>query len=539
MSEGEISSLSRLIPTLTGTESFVAWRRAINAYLLDKGSLRVLEGREKEPFRREIDSTVPGDSLVVRPVGDYAGADMPTDAQRDGTVTAYTAAQRTRWDDWERKERKARSTIILTVSAGIASEIETMWSAAEMYSHICAEHKIDTFERRGNITWRILNLRLPSGATAEQMNSHYEQFATLISESAAAGSPLSEWDKTERFLLGLGDDMDPLRFQYRLMPEAQRSWRNIVMIYKSFADSRQMKVDRDAAVAGSVAAIFPNGTQPGNGGRNSRKPKPKGKGGKGGGKGDKGKSDKSTCSYCGYTGHKEVDCRKKKSGEPSKAEIMDAVKRIKEKKGGSVNHVNADGWLGSESLCGDTFHVSQTYPPLAAANRGAVEFLIDSGATHHLVNDRCLLSSIESVPKITFGLAGSGSLESTQKGRLDINLKDSPSLKVADVYYVPGVRLNILSVMKLRHNGWKIDFDAHALSHGSTTFRMTSSGLPRVTFGAPRRPTAVSPPLGVPSRFPKSTRLSTASTFDSVTSVERSSSNWRRVAIYATPSKIS
>ena len=67
MSEGEISSLSRLIPTLTGTESFVAWRRAINAYLLDKGSLRVLEGREKEPFRREIDATVPGDSLVVRP----------------------------------------------------------------------------------------------------------------------------------------------------------------------------------------------------------------------------------------------------------------------------------------------------------------------------------------------------------------------------------------------------------------------------------------------------------------------------------------
>ena len=133
-----------------------------------------------------------------------------------------------------------------------------------------------------------------------------------------------------------------------------------------------MKVERDAAVAGSVAAIFPKGTQPGNGDKNSRKPKPKGKGGKGGGgKGDKGKGDKSTCSYCGYTGHKEVDCRKKKSGEPSKAEIMDAVKQIKEKKGGSVNHVNADGWLGGESLSGDTFHVSQTYPlsspsPIAA-----------------------------------------------------------------------------------------------------------------------------------------------------------------------------
>ena len=110
MSEGEISSLSRLIPTLTGTESFVAWRRAINAYLLDKGSLRVLEGREKEPFRREIDSTVPGDALIVRPVGDYAGAEIPTDIQQaiDGTaVPAYTAAQRTRWDELGKEGEKS------------------------------------------------------------------------------------------------------------------------------------------------------------------------------------------------------------------------------------------------------------------------------------------------------------------------------------------------------------------------------------------------------------------------------------------------
>ena len=180
---------------------------------------------------------------------------------------------------------------------------------------------------------------------------------------------------------------------------------------------------------------------------------------------------------------------------------MDAVKQIKENKGGLGNHVNADGWLGSESLSGNTFHVSQMCPPSVAvpiANRGAVEFLIDSGATHHLVNNRQLLLSIKSVPKITFGLAGSGSLESTQKGRLDINLKDSPSLKVTDVFYVPGVRLNILSVMKLRRSGWKIDFNSHALTHGSMTFRMTSSGLPRVSFGTPCRCTSasISPPLG-------------------------------------------
>ena len=154
MSEGKLSSLSRLIPTLIGTESFVAWRRAINAYLLNKGSLRVLEGREKEPFQCKINTTIPGNTLVVRPVGNYAGAEMPTDAQREGTVIpAYTAIQCTQRDDWEKKERKARLTIILTVLAGIAFEVKTMWSEAEMYAHICSKHKVNTFERRGNITW--------------------------------------------------------------------------------------------------------------------------------------------------------------------------------------------------------------------------------------------------------------------------------------------------------------------------------------------------------------------------------------------------
>ena len=64
MSEGDISSLSRVIPTLTGTDSFAKWRRAISAYLLDKGALRVLEGREKEPVRRDVNPAVPGDALL-------------------------------------------------------------------------------------------------------------------------------------------------------------------------------------------------------------------------------------------------------------------------------------------------------------------------------------------------------------------------------------------------------------------------------------------------------------------------------------------
>jgi len=56
---------------------------------------------------------------------------------------------------WQKKERKARSTILLTVSPGIASRVELLWSAYHMFEHIKAEHWIDTIGHRGDLLWRI------------------------------------------------------------------------------------------------------------------------------------------------------------------------------------------------------------------------------------------------------------------------------------------------------------------------------------------------------------------------------------------------
>ena len=178
MSE-DLSSLGKTVPTLTGTDSFIKWRRAISAYLLGKGSLRVLEGFESEPFRRLIDPMLIGDNLIVRPLGQYAGALQPS-AQQSTTNNALNGTQTQAWDDWEKKERTARSTILLTISPGIAAEVEHLWSAYEIFEYIKAEHRVDTIEHRGNLLWRIQTLRLSANATSDQMNDHYEAFISLV-----------------------------------------------------------------------------------------------------------------------------------------------------------------------------------------------------------------------------------------------------------------------------------------------------------------------------------------------------------------------
>lgn len=74
MPDEQYSTSISSIPKLIGKRSFIAWRRAIIAYLSERGARRlarrVLEGFEKEPYRLEGESH--------RPTGEYAGANPPS-----------------------------------------------------------------------------------------------------------------------------------------------------------------------------------------------------------------------------------------------------------------------------------------------------------------------------------------------------------------------------------------------------------------------------------------------------------------------------
>lgn len=164
-----LTSLSKIIPTLTGTDNYVKWRRALESYLLDKGALRVLKGTETEPYRVRIephDDERDGEFASLKPPG-------PAD-QALGTVATsttghpLTATQKAQWDAWEAKERKARSTLILTISPALAAELEHLWSANDIYTRIQAEHNVNTVERRGELLQRLILIRLHDNAPANR-----------------------------------------------------------------------------------------------------------------------------------------------------------------------------------------------------------------------------------------------------------------------------------------------------------------------------------------------------------------------------------
>lgn len=464
------------IPTLTGTDNFIIWKRAITNYLRQKGALRVLEGREVEPYRNPN---------VAKPANQVAGDVPPGDADandQDGIVTSITNAdldedELTIWNAWERKESKARAAILMTISHGIASDIKGLWCAHDMYERICDKHRIDSTERRADLAHRIQLMRLPLNATREQMLKHYESFTTILAEASNANMRIEEWDKCERFIFTLPKDLETLRIQWRILAKDRQTWRELVALYKIIADKRGLTVDREAM----VNAIFhPNkGKGGGNGGNKGQKGQGNGNGGNGnngggsnGGKGKgnggnnnkgKGDSDKKSdklCDYCGYRNHVEADCRRKKSGEPSAKDIKAALQRIKDEKSKP-----ASAQVAQASTNADIFgsvHATAYIEEINENPAGSVnatifmashsddEFLIDSGASHHIVPNSDGLVNITNLSKpLRFNLAGSSmEIVAHQKGMLGITLSSGKSFGIRNIYIVRQARMRIFSTLR-------------------------------------------------------------------------------------------
>jgi len=183
---------------------------------------------------------------------------------------------------WATREAKARSTVILTVSHGIQAEIEYMWSANDIYRHISSTRKVDTTSRRADLSARISLLRLPFKASPEQMLEHYESYSSLSAEAISSGVRIDDWEKSERLLMSLGDDLESLKIQWAVLPEDRQVWTELVRMYKSLAVRRGLELNRTTpAQVSFLTKDAPKGPKM----DNSQSRKGKGKGGGGGGSG--------------------------------------------------------------------------------------------------------------------------------------------------------------------------------------------------------------------------------------------------------------
>lgn len=139
------------------------------------------------------------------------------------------------------------------------------------------------------------------------------------------------------------------------------------------------------------------------------------------------------CHYCGKKGHKKSECRKRKTEESGKCNVADREEEI----------------------------VFMTASDAEEHAKIGITFVVDSGATNHLVNKTVgqFLVNVEDVDH-KIGVAKVGEkVTAKRKGNLHLVTEEGKSVLLKNVLECEDLSRNLLSVRKLQENNLKVIFE--------------------------------------------------------------------------------
>ena len=183
------------IPVLKNNANYAAWRQAVENQLLLAGAIGIIDGSDKEPYRE-----MPGQSVSGRTA--RAGS-APPSAQESTTKGELTKDEKIEWSKWQKNEEKVQGVIRATVSKGILVDLLDMSSAKAMWDFIEEIHKQDTPEEQAAVRDALATLRLGENASADQMETHLEDFNVLLLRAIMAKLVITQDDRVQRFLATL------------------------------------------------------------------------------------------------------------------------------------------------------------------------------------------------------------------------------------------------------------------------------------------------------------------------------------------------
>jgi hypothetical protein len=113
-------------------------------------------------------------------------------------------------------------------------------------------------------------------------------------------------------------------------------------------------------------------------------------------------------------------------------------------------------------------------------SEGKIVWIIDSGATDHVCNDREAFYSIKPCETPTKYKTAGHDVVSEEAGVVAMQLPHAKKLVIADVTYLPSAPANLLSLGTLQQRGWTFDFAKGYITSfvGSNVGRSSSNRVP-------------------------------------------------------------
>lgn len=330
-------------------------------------------------------------------------------------------------------EKKCKSLIVRYIHD---SQLEYIKAHETVYEIIDALKKV--FQRKSVAGQLILRRRLLTMKfDGEDIADHFLAFDKAVRELKSIGATLEEIDVVCHLLLTLPESydglvtaletLDPEKLtldfvKSRLMDEHGKRLMN--------ADDNNGSTNSAAMHAGTVKA--------------------------------------KKCWRCGSKGHVRSRCyvNLKKNSQNGQGEAncsLDVPETLC-----AFEEIEATTLFG-ESFCDESSHGNDTVcmnvkaKHVANACDGRVKFILDSGSTHHLVNNKQFFSKLVRLEKsIKISVAkGDESMIAKAHGEIKIKIQhngESSRKTIKDVLFIESLRRNLLSIRQLVEKGYEVEF---------------------------------------------------------------------------------
>ena len=312
---------------------------------------------------------------------------------------------------WLDKDKEAKSLITRCVANSHISYLRNKTYAYEMW-----EALEQAYERKSVVSRIFLKKKLLHMVYKEDepLHSYFAKFESAVYDLKAVGGKMEEEDIVMQLLISLPDSYDGLVMALENLPESELTMDRVkarLLEEELKRNSRKEPTDN-----GSGNAAF-----------NAKKREPK----------KSNKSNKPRCYHCNEMGHKKPECPKLKSSSAAK----------KESKSGTFNMV-----------------IARTSSAMPTKTENECKFVVDSGCTDHMVNDKSLLVNVKKLDDPFFvSIADRNTtLKVSEVGRMKVtNSIDGREVTgyINDVLLVPNLRFNLLSVSKIESNGGRVIFE--------------------------------------------------------------------------------
>lgn len=355
----------------------------------------------------------------------------------------------TKREEAKTEEKKCISILVQSIHDSQLEYVREKTKAKDMYDALCG-----IFERKSIATQLLLRkqLLMLKYNASDDITNHFLLFDRKIRELKSTGAKMEELDVVVHLLLTLPKEYDNLVTALETMDQEKLSL--------DFVKTRLMDEYNKRTGGNSSSKSSEPGAMSAKAG---------------------GRSSEIICYRCHKSGHKKSECwqnKKGKHGKNAKKGTENANKASDTKAESMCAVVNEQ-----TKTCSDKSPVHSAQAAQRSSDTLQIKFVLDSGATQHMVNEKRYFNSMHDIDKIDISVAKRNqSISANQQG--DIAVKtlydgDTSTKRIENVLLVDDLKCNLMSIRSLTKKGYVVKFDgdtAHVSLDGKTKFVANANG---------------------------------------------------------------